>query len=154
VYLDPAAGVDWATEIRMRNITSTALILLTLTAAAGAEVTVSVRASGSSGAGLRNEARLADWNSPLGRLSYFMGEQHANLLRGNQPGASGAVAFLVKAQSGQPLQLIASSIEDGVRLSETQLTQIPWTEKDSDEPEGVPLDEQLAILLSQRLQPK
>ena len=140
----------------MKYATAGLLAIVMAALSVHAEVNVGVRVSGTSpsATSLQHEARLADWNSPLGRMSLFMAEQHANLLRGNQPGAAGAVAFMIKAQPGQPLQLIAASLENGVQISAAEVTRIPWPAEEAQPTEPLPFDEQLALLLGRRLQPK
>jgi len=102
---------------------------------------------------LRTEARLAHWNSPMGRLMAAFQQQQAWAIRGTQPGlerVSGAVVG-VKLQQGQPLEILSSSMEAGLRISEERLAVVRWPWDDSRKQPALPLDEQLSLLLGQRL---
>ena len=102
---------------------------------------------------LRTEARLAHWNSPMGRLMAAFQQQQAWVIRGTQPGlerVSGAVVG-VKLRRGLPLEVLASSMEGGLRISEERLAVVRWPWDDSPGEPALPLDEQLSLLLGQRL---
>ena len=140
----------------MRRIL-TVIVLLSLPAAAHAgEVTFSL---GINDIPLtvrpdpRTEARLAQWNDPMGRLMHQFNAQQSWIMRGTMPGGdrvTGA-AVKVKAQNGLPLQLLATSMQTSFNISERQIAVVswPWGEKDA-EP-AMSLDEQLALLLGRRL---
>ena len=103
---------------------------------------------------LRTEARLANWNSPMGRLMAAFQQQQAWIIRGTQPGlerVSGA-AIGVRLQSGLPLEVLASSMEGALRVSEERLAVVRWPWDDSRGEPALPLDEQLSLLLGQRLE--
>ena len=100
----------------------------------------------------RTEARLAEWNSPMGRLMAVFQQQQAWVMRGTQPGLErvNGLAVRVKAQQGLPLELVASTVDAGFDLSTRQvdLDWWPWGEK---EEAGMSLEEQLSLLLGRRL---
>ena len=99
----------------------------------------------------RTEARLAQWNSPLGRTEDHMRQQQAEILSGGQPGSgSGALAFRAKLQKGYRPRLVVGSSVAGVELYERTVTIIRWPWSDSDEP-AVPLEEQLSLMLADRM---
>lgn len=98
------------------------------------------------------EARLAEWNSPMGRLMAVFNQQQAWVMRGTQPGLErvNGLAVRVKMQKGLPLQLIAANVDAGIDLSahRVEATDWPWNE------EGTPtmsLEQQLSVLLGRRL---
>lgn len=100
------------------------------------------------------EARLAEWNDPMGRLLYHFNQQQSWIVRGTMPGgdrAAGA-AVRLKAQRGLPLRLVTTIVDGGLdRAAGRELVvRWPW----SDEPAPPPLDEQLAQLLGERLSPR
>ncbi len=100
----------------------------------------------------RSEQRLAEWNSPMGRLQYDLAEQRAGLGRsGLVGGSTGGVAVRVKLQRGFRANLVAIFQDAGTELYEQRLAPIrwPWSKKPA---EPVPsLDEQLSELLGHRL---
>ncbi|MFV2073958.1 MAG: hypothetical protein ACC742_15075 [Thermoanaerobaculales bacterium] len=103
---------------------------------------------------LRTEARLAQWNSPMGRLIAAFQQQQAWIIRGTQPGlerVSGAVVG-VRLRPGLPLEVLAASMDAGVRTSEESLAVVRWPWDDSREKPALPLEEQLSVLLGQRLE--
>ena len=99
----------------------------------------------------RTQARLAQWNDPMGRVTAHVQQQQAEILRGGQPGGSGGIAFRVKLQSGFRPRLLVAWVDGGVEQYERAMGVIrwPWQEADESVP---PLDEQLAILLGRRLE--
>lgn len=101
----------------------------------------------------RTEARRALWNDPMGRLMYQFNQQQSWIMRGTAPGtdrATGA-ALRIKAQNGLPLNLVATMTRGGSDLMGRREIAIPWPW--SDEKEQPALDEQIAILLGERLTP-
>lgn len=102
----------------------------------------------------RTEARLAQWNDPMGRLMYQFNQQQSWIMRGTMPGsdrATGAVVRL-KAQNGLPLGLVSTSVQSGLDVAGRKEIAVRWPW--SDDPEPPPLEEQLAILLGNRLTPR
>ncbi|MDX2437779.1 MAG: hypothetical protein QNL88_12095 [Acidobacteriota bacterium] len=102
------------------------------------------------------EARLAQWNDPMGRLLYHFNQQQAWIMRGTMPGgerASGA-AIMVKAQHGLPLRLLATTMQSGLIAAQQDLAQVRWPWIDDEALAAIPLDEQLAIELGRRLVPQ
>lgn len=102
----------------------------------------------------RTEARLALWNDPMGRLLHQFNQQQSWIMRGTMPGgdrATGA-AVRVKAQQGLPLGLVTTSVQAGLDLAGRSEIRIRWPW--SDDPEPPPLEEQLALLLGERLTPR
>jgi hypothetical protein len=104
----------------------------------------------------RTEARLAEWNSPMGRLMAAFEQQQAWVMRGAQPGLERVtgVAFRLKMQNGVPVKLLAATMEANFDIS-TQPVTVQWPWKPSEgEPPHLSLDEEIAILLGQRLKPR
>ena len=101
----------------------------------------------------RTEARLAQWNSPMGRLMHNFNQQQAWVMRGTMPGGervTGA-AVRVKAQHGLPLQLVAISTRAAIDITERDLTVVRWPWEEDKGPPVMDLDEQLTVLLGRRL---
>ncbi len=99
----------------------------------------------------RTEARLAQWNSPMGRTEDHVRQQQAEILSGSQPGGgSGALVFRAKLQKGYRPRLVVGSSVAGVDFYERTLTVIRWPWSQSDEP-TVPLEEQLSLMLADRM---
>ena len=101
----------------------------------------------------KTEARLAQWNSPMGRLMHNFNQQQAWIMRGTMPGGervTGA-AVRVKAQNGLPLQLIAISSRAAIDISEREIAVVRWPWDDDKGPPVQTLDEQLSVLLGRRL---
>lgn len=103
----------------------------------------------------RTAERLAEWDSPLGRTALALAELQARLGSGPQPRPSAQAVVRVKIRPGMPLGLVTAIQTGGVELTETSVAAIRWP-WDDDEPleRPPPLDEQLALLLGQRLQPR
>ena len=128
--------------------------LVTVTAPAGAtdrEFTLGLDRLDPASLDPRTQARLAQWNDPMGRVTAHVQQQQAEILRGGQPGGSGGIAFRVKLQSGFRPRLSVAWVDGGVDQYERAMGVIrwPWQEADDTVP---PLDEQLAILLGRRLE--
>jgi hypothetical protein len=101
----------------------------------------------------RTEARLAQWNSPMGRLMHNFHQQQAWIMRGTMPGGervTGA-AVSVTAQNGLPLRLIATSTRAAIDISEREIAVVRWPWDDDRAPPVMALDEQLSVLLGRRL---
>ena len=101
----------------------------------------------------KTEARLAQWNSPMGRLMHNFNQQQAWIMRGTMPGGervTGA-AVRVKAQNGLPLQLVAVSSKAAIDFSEQKIEVVRWPWKNDKGPPVMTLDEQLSVLLGRRL---
>lgn len=100
----------------------------------------------------RTEARLADWNSPIGRVAYEVAMLQGSLGRTGLPGANTGVALRFRLQGGLAPDLVAAVISDGVALDERSLTVIrwPWTEPTHAQP--LEIDQQISLLLGRRLE--
>lgn len=100
----------------------------------------------------RTEQRLAEWNSPMGRLQYDLAQQRAGLGRsGLVGGSTGGLAIRAKLQRGFSAHLVASFQNAGTELYEQRMATIrwPWVKQPA---APVPsLDEQLSELLGHRL---
>ena len=98
------------------------------------------------------EARLAEWNSPMGRLMAVFQQQQAWVMRGTQPGLErvNGLAVRVKMQKGLPLELIAANVDAGIDLSAHRVEAVnwPWDEEGA---ATMSLEQQLSIMLGQRL---
>jgi hypothetical protein len=99
----------------------------------------------------RTEARLSQWNSPMGRLMHQIEQQHASLMRGSQPGGAAGMGFRLKLQSGLDPELITTSVDTGIELYERAMEVIRWPWADEQRP-VLPLEEQLSLLLGRRLE--
>jgi hypothetical protein len=82
---------------------------------------------------------------------YDMQQQQAGLMRGGQPGGSGALAFRLKFQKGLSPAVMAATSESGVELYERAVHVIRWPWR-KDEGEAMPMEEQLSLLLGHRLE--
>ena len=104
----------------------------------------------------KTEARLAQWNDPMGRLLYHFNQQQAWLMRGTMPGGdrAGGLAVAVKAQDGLPLKLLALSMQSGLIAAQQDLAEVRWPWIDDDSLAALPLDQQLSIELGRRLVPQ
>ena len=104
----------------------------------------------------QTEARLAQWNDPMGRLLYHFNQQQAWVMRGTMPGGerAGGLAVMVKAQGGLPLQLLATNMQSGLIAAQRDLAQVRWPWIDDDALAALPLDERLSIELGRRLVPQ
>lgn len=104
----------------------------------------------------RTEARLARWNDdPMARVAMHMASEQARIIGGGQPGAGQprSLVFSVKLQRGLAAALTVASSASGVEFYERRLAVIRWPWQDEDEaPPAMPLDEQLSILLGDRLE--
>ena len=99
----------------------------------------------------RTEARLAGWDSPMGRLMYQMNEQQSMLQRGGMPGGSGGLAFRVKLRSGVGMAIVAATVDAGVEFYERSIEVVEWPWHESDG-SIMPIEEQLSVLLGRRLE--
>lgn len=104
-----------------------------------------------SGLDARTQARLAQWNDPMGRAARHLQQEQANLLGGGQPGGSQGIAFRAKLQSGYRPRLIVATVESGVEAYERSIGVIRWPWSSSDEV-TLPIEEQLSLLLGHRLE--
>jgi hypothetical protein len=104
----------------------------------------------------RTEARLARWNDdPMARLAMAMADDQARMLGGHQPGMGQprAMVFSVRLQKGLAAALMVSSSASGVDFYQRRMTTIKWPwEKDDEDKPAMPLDEQLSIMLGDRLE--
>ncbi len=102
----------------------------------------------------RTEAHRAVWDDPMTRWMYQLNQQQAWIMRGTMPGGNrvtGAVVS-VTAQGGLPLHLVASSQIVGIDLQEQRLEMVRWPWEEQQSPPILALEEQLAVLLGQRLE--
>lgn len=100
----------------------------------------------------RTEARLAQWNSPMGRLAYQIQEQQASLMRGSQPGGAIGLGVRLKLQSGVGSHLMASSLDTGIELYESSIAVISWPWQEPHDRQALPIEQQLSLLLGRRLE--
>lgn len=132
------------------------IALLALLAVAGSAATAERFSLGLEGLELepvdpRTEARLAQWNSPMGRLTAHMQQEQAMLGRGGLVGGPPqAIAVGVKLQRGFRVQLYAAVSEAGIDRYERSVEVVSWPWQ-PDGLEVLPIEEQLARLLGHRL---
>lgn len=99
----------------------------------------------------RTEARLATWNSPMGRTANHVRQQQAELIGGGLPGGpSGALAVRWKLQKGFDPRFVAATSIAGVEFYERTLEVIRWPWRDSDKP-VLSLEQQLSLMLGDRM---
>ncbi len=101
----------------------------------------------------RKEARLAEWNSPMGRLIHNFNQQQAWMMRGTMPGGERVhgLAVKVKIQNGLPLHLLAATMQASTAISESRIAIVRWPWSTDVEEPVMSLDEQLSLLLGNRL---
>lgn len=101
----------------------------------------------------KTEARRAMWNDPMGRLVHQFHQQQSWIMRGTAPGSdrTTGAAVRLKAQNGLPLNLVATMTRGGLDLMGRTELAIPWPWSDDEDPP--PLDEQIAVMLGERLAP-
>lgn len=103
----------------------------------------------------RTEARLARWqDDPMARVAMHMASEQARMLGGNQPGSGrpNAMVFSVKFQKGLAAALTVASSTAGVEFYQRRMAVINWPWADDDEKPALPLDEQLTLMLGDRLE--
>jgi hypothetical protein len=100
----------------------------------------------------RTEARLAEWDSPMGRVAYQVAQQQASVGREGLVGGGQGLALRVKAQAGTRPQIIATSLLNGIPLADSTVLEIhwPWDEEITNAP--LPLEQQISLLLGRRLE--
>lgn len=99
----------------------------------------------------RTEARLAQWNSPMGRTANHVRQQQAHIIGGGQPGGPpGAIAVRMKVQRGFDPRFVTATSVAGIELYERTLEVIRWPWSDSDTP-VLSLEEQLSLMLGDRM---
>lgn len=100
----------------------------------------------------RTRARLAEWNSPMGRLMYDLAQQRAGLGREGLVGHPMGVAIRLKAQRGLPVQVITAAVERGVQLDERAVPVVHWPWEEQTGQPALSLDQQISLLLGRRLE--
>lgn len=104
----------------------------------------------------RTQARLARWNDdPMARVAMHMASEQARLIGGNQPGMDRprGMVFSVRLQQGLAAALMVSTSASGVSFYERRMAVITWPwEKDEEARPAMPLDEQLTVMLGDRLE--
>ena len=101
----------------------------------------------------RKEAQLAEWNSPMGRLMHNFNQQQAWIMRGTMPGGErvNGLAVRVKVQNGLPINLLAATMQASTSVSESRIAVVRWPWSADEEDPVMALDEQLSLLLGNRL---
>jgi len=101
----------------------------------------------------RKEARLAEWNSPMGRLMHNFNSQQAWMMRGTMPGGDrvSGLAVKVKMQNGLPIHLLAATMQASIAVNESRIAVVRWPWSTDEEDSVMALDEQLSVLLGNRL---
>jgi hypothetical protein len=104
----------------------------------------------------RTQARLARWNDdPMARVAMHMASEQARMLGGHQPGAGkpNAMVVSVRLQKGLAAALAVASSSSGVEFYERRMAVIRWPwETDGEAKPAMPLDEQLTVMLGERLE--
>ena len=101
----------------------------------------------------QKEAQLAGWNSPMGRLMHNFNQQQAWIMRGTMPGGErvNGLAVRVKVQNGLPIHLLATTMQASIDVSESRIAVVRWPWSADEEDPVMSLDEQLSLLLGNRL---
>jgi len=102
----------------------------------------------------RTEARLSRWNDdPMARVEMAMATDQARMLGGHMVGISRprAMVFSVRLRKGLAAALMVSLQASGVDFNERQMAVIHWPWEDEDAKPAMPMDEQLSVLLEERL---
>ncbi len=104
----------------------------------------------------RTRARLDRWNNdPMARVEMAMATDQARMLGGYMPGIAQprALALSIRLRKGLAAALVASYSASGVDFYEQPVTVIrwPWEDEDDAKP-AMPMDEQLTIMLGNRLE--
>ncbi len=140
----------------MRRILTAIALMITASVAAASDVKFSLNIDKiplTTRPDPRKEARLAEWNSPMGRLIHNFNQQQAWMMRGTMPGGERVqgLAAKVKIQNGLPIHLLAATMQASIAVSESRIAVVRWPwSTDVDEP-VMALDEQLSLLLGRRL---
>lgn len=103
----------------------------------------------------RTEARLAQWNSPIGRVEAHVRQEQAMLGRSGLVGGwSPGVAVRVGFVTGLPPRVVTAVLDGGIQRYEQTVEVVRWPWADTDETAGavLPLDRQLGMLLGRRLE--
>jgi hypothetical protein len=103
----------------------------------------------------RTEARLAQWNSPMGRVAAHVQQEQAQLGRSGLVGGwSPGVAVRVGFVTGLPPRVLTAVLDGGVQRYEQTVAVVrwPWSEADDGVEQVLPMDRQLGLLLGQRLE--
>jgi hypothetical protein len=100
----------------------------------------------------RTEARLAQWDSPMGRLAYQLQEQQSSLMRGSQPGGAIGLGFGLKLQRGVGTHVVVSPVDTGIERYESSIAVIQWPWQEPREHRVLPIEQQLSLLLGRRLE--
>jgi len=92
-------------------------------------------------------------NSPMGRLMHNFNQQQAWIMRGTMPGGErvNGLAVRVKAQNGLPIHLLAATMQASTSVSESRIAVVRWPWSADEEDPVMALDEQLSLLLGNRL---
>ncbi len=98
------------------------------------------------------EARLALWNDPMIRLMRAMDAEVGHLLIGQPGGGRTPPLISVGVGGGLPPRILSASIEHNLARSIEPPTAIAWPWLKENEPTPPPMEEQLALLLGERLE--
>lgn len=132
-------------------ITVVLLGCASLTWAGDPKISLSITAGQERSSSPAQEAQRALWNDPMIRLMRAMDAEFGHLLVG-QPGGRTPPVFVVGVGGGLPPRILSAAIENSLTpISEPPAAVIwPWTKEN--EPAPPPMEEQLALLLGQRLE--
>lgn len=104
----------------------------------------------------RTQARLARWNDdPMARVAMHMASEQARIYGGNLPGMGKprALVFSVQLRKNIASALTVASSASGVTFYERRMAVITWPWEEDKEPKpSMPLDEQLTVMLGDRLE--
>ncbi len=122
-------------------------------AGAGGRFSLSIEAALSRPRTPAEEARLAAWNSPMGRVARAVAQEQMVLGSSGLVGHSVGVALRVGFRPQLRPELISAAVEGGLATSEQRLGRIHWPwEKETETGPPMTLEEQLSRLLGRRLE--
>lgn len=98
------------------------------------------------------EAQMALWNDPMLRLMRAMNAEVGQLMIGQPGGGMTPPLISVGVGGGLPPRILSASIEHNLARSTEPPTAIAWPWLKENEPTPPPMEEQLALLLGERLE--
>ena len=115
------------------------------------KVSLSITAGQSRSSTPAQQARMALWNDPMIRLMRGMDAEFGHLLVG-QPGGRTPPVFVVGVGGGLPPRILSAAIENSLTPISEPSAAVVWPWSKENEPAPPPMEEQLALLLGQRLE--
>ncbi len=98
------------------------------------------------------EAQLALWNDPMIRLMRAMNAEFGHLMIGQPGGGRTPPLVSIGMGGGLPPRVLSAAIEHNLAGSPEPPTAVAWPWLKENEPAPPPMEEQLALLLGERLE--